>query len=162
MGNTPQCCCEMKGSSHSQEVVQIQTKRGIQDYPNRIATEGKADTATDENSAEMHQVAARMEEADQQDSKARFRVHFPKDDRLGAEIAVYDKRGFALVRSVSPEGLIAKWNANNPSRQVTEGCYVLEANGKRVNSLTPKELEDMIAVATEVDLLISTVMPVSS
>mmetsp|Transcript_36093 Transcript_36093/g.82902 ORF Transcript_36093/g.82902 Transcript_36093/m.82902 type:complete len:155 (-) Transcript_36093:109-573(-) len=153
MGNSPApCCCEMKGQDL--EVVQIQTRRGGGDPPDDLP---KLDL---EGPLVLEDQGPQNKEKKEQDDGTRYRVRFPKDDRLGAEIAVYDKRGFAVVRSIAPEGLIARWNVANPERQVLEGSYVLEANGIKVGDMKPKELEDMIAISSEVDLLISTVLPI--
>mmetsp|Transcript_23383 Transcript_23383/g.43014 ORF Transcript_23383/g.43014 Transcript_23383/m.43014 type:complete len:173 (-) Transcript_23383:148-666(-) len=70
-------------------------------------------------------------------------------DRSGSEklgMVAFNNTGeeFIRIRSIKASGLIAKWNSENPDKQVKTGYYILSVNGIR----SPNEMRAAIADGT--------------
>mmetsp|Transcript_16299 Transcript_16299/g.37617 ORF Transcript_16299/g.37617 Transcript_16299/m.37617 type:complete len:199 (-) Transcript_16299:5-601(-) len=85
-----------------------------------------------------------------------FFVQFLKEENvdLGVVITCHEKKRAVRITRVKEDGLIARWNARNPQRCVTEGCYIEEVNGAKVSAMPVSSLIDVLGKSPLVSMLV--------
>eukprot|EP00440_Ansanella_granifera_P005285 gb/GFBE01005735.1/.p1 GENE.gb/GFBE01005735.1/~~gb/GFBE01005735.1/.p1 ORF type:complete len:157 (+),score=34.61 gb/GFBE01005735.1/:1-471(+) len=133
------CCC-----AENQE-IQISVESNGNDGPGAVSHSKALSAGPGTTAVEVKIVEGAPVLSPRQQKVINFKVKVKKTfelSKLGVDLHYKDK-GVVTVQKVFEDGLIAQWNAENPSKSVQAGDMILEVNN------TPGRGQDLIHLLTK-------------